>query len=106
MKATKATRSARNRKLGTRPTRSGHTAKLRIDNFDAEMKRLGFTSNLEMAHFLGLGEGTVSRLRTGKGDPGIAVVLALAKRFGYAKLAELIDGGNGGTVDPEMRAAA
>ncbi|GGM90721.1 hypothetical protein ACFFX1_54605 [Dactylosporangium sucinum] len=94
-------RSLRNEQLGIRPRRSEHTVLLRRAEFDQVMESEGYKTNLEVAHFLDLGEGTVSRLRSGESKPGTGVIAAIVKKLPKLPLRRVFDFG-----DDDMPAAA
>jgi hypothetical protein len=94
-------RSLRNEALGIRPTRSEHTVTLRLAEFDQVMATVGCVTNLDVAQFLNLGEGTVSRLRAGVSQPGVAVLVAFAKKFPKVPPRRVFDFG-----DDELESAA
>lgn len=102
MHAITTTRGDRNRSLGIRPTRSEHKVTLRIAEFNQLMADLGNVTNLDVARFLDLGEGTVSRLRSGTSTPGASVIAAFTKKLPAVPLRRVFNFGD----DQQMAVAA
>jgi hypothetical protein len=64
-----------------------------LDNFNRLLAERGKVSNLDVARFLGCGEGTISRIRNGEQTAGAGFIACVAVAMGPDSLAEVFDFG-------------
>lgn len=88
-----------------------HSIVLRRDRLDAERHKRHLHSDSQLAHALNVNKGTVSRVLTGRSEPGPKFIAAVVNTFGCTfedlfALADLEPNESGSATQPEVAAGA